>query len=548
MPPAPDLDLLLLGTGTSSSIPLVGCLTDPVGGCHCCRSTLDPSDSEGQKNRRRNTSAVLRIQPTTPGEREKVVLIDCGKTFLTSAIEHWPKHGLREIDAVILTHEHADAILGLDDLRGWTLRGAIQPSIPIYLTQDTFDGVSKAFPYLTNAGRATGGGDIPALTWHVFDPSEPFELFGIEVLPLPVHHGKFFTTPPSPYFCSGFLFGRQICYLSDVSYIPQAVWSSLASRLSLPSPPGQGEEEQGKGEEEKEEKPRLKALVIDCLRLEPFTSHFGLGQAVAAARRMGAERNYLIGFGHRTSHALWLRACTALSTSPPTRSSLPPSPTAVPQFTHPWEAYNASPDPTLEDAERFTDEALRCVESWAAWAAEDEGGRAGKEEEGEGWEGRDVWVRPACDGLVVRVRREGVRDRSIASTAARPAAPEETASKLDSGDEAVGPNPSVAMKLDEVRRHIEQLVRAEVVDDLFTAASLCLSDLIALESVPYTQKTHFFQMTRDEVLNSFKDARHPGSGAGGKSGSAEQISEALAALAQIGFHGLDENERAPEAA
>ena len=39
-------------------------------------------------------------------------------------------------------------------LTGWTLRGAIQPSIPIYLTQETFTEVSKAFPYLTNAGKA----------------------------------------------------------------------------------------------------------------------------------------------------------------------------------------------------------------------------------------------------------------------------------------------------------------------------------------------------------------------------------------------------------
>lgn len=42
----------------------------------------------------------------------------------------------------------------LENRTGWTLRGAIQPSIPIYLTQETFTEVSKAFPYLTNAGKA----------------------------------------------------------------------------------------------------------------------------------------------------------------------------------------------------------------------------------------------------------------------------------------------------------------------------------------------------------------------------------------------------------
>lgn len=71
-----DLDLIILGSGTSSSIPLVGCLTDPVGGCHCCRSTLDKSDPAAQKNVRRNTSAVVRVKAQRRGERDKVILID----------------------------------------------------------------------------------------------------------------------------------------------------------------------------------------------------------------------------------------------------------------------------------------------------------------------------------------------------------------------------------------------------------------------------------------------------------------------------------------
>ncbi|GAA6044114.1 hypothetical protein JCM8097_003217 [Rhodosporidiobolus ruineniae] len=430
----PDLDVIVLGTGTSSSIPLVGCLTDPEQGCHCCRSTLDSFNPLHLKNNRRNTSAVVRIKSQIEGERDKVILIDCGKTFLAGAQQHWPAKGLREIDAVILTHAHADAILGLDDLRGWTLRGAIQPSIPIYLTQDTFTEVSKAFPYLTNAGKATGGGDIPALTWQIFDDRTPFEVCGIEVVPLPVHHGKFFTTPPSPYFCLGFLLARQVCYLSDVSYIPEDVWSALGRYIALPSwPPisaaeNGAAEKQDAGAKEEEEKSPLKALIIDCLRLEPFTSHFGLGQAMATARRIGAEKNYLIGFGHRTSHALWLSACRALSppsSSPspsskaPRRSLLPSDPSsAVPSFPHQWAAYSGHPDPRLEDEQAWTETALQVVESWALGAAGDEGGRGGKQyaegEEGEKerdrWEG-SVWVRPAVDGMTIRVRKgEGVVD------------------------------------------------------------------------------------------------------------------------------------------
>ncbi|GAA6057190.1 hypothetical protein JCM3770_004369 [Rhodotorula araucariae] len=371
------LDIVLLGTATSSGLPAVACLTDPDAGCLCCRSTLDKSDVEAQKNVRRNTSAVIRIGQGD--HRERTILIDCGKTFYSGAIEHWPAKGLREIDAVLLTHAHADAILGLDDLRGWTLRGAIQKSIPIYLTQETYGEVSRAFPYLTNLGKATGGGDVPALTWHIIDENEPFELFGVKITPLSVHHGKFFTTPPAPYTCLGFLFDTSLAYLSDVSYIPPAIWTTIERTLA--------------GE-------TLDALVVDCLRIEPFTSHYGVGQALQTARRMRARRNYLIGFGHRTSHALWLELCEALSTTPPTRSPLPvPAGVQVPVATHQWELYNGAPVPAREDAGVFVARGLQAVEAWeAASAAEEQAGDGA------------VWVRPAVDGMTIRVGGEGRGD------------------------------------------------------------------------------------------------------------------------------------------
>lgn len=77
MAPIPDLELILLGTGTSSAVPSVGCLTSPTTGCLCCRSTLSP-DAESIKNVRRNTSAVLRI-PDKDGGRTKSLLIDVSR-------------------------------------------------------------------------------------------------------------------------------------------------------------------------------------------------------------------------------------------------------------------------------------------------------------------------------------------------------------------------------------------------------------------------------------------------------------------------------------
>ncbi|GAA5876705.1 hypothetical protein JCM1840_000767 [Sporobolomyces johnsonii] len=416
--PSAELELLLLGTGTSSALPSIGCLTSPETGCWCCRSTLT-DDKQARKNIRRNTSAVLRIpiqgeEAARTGRSERVVLIDCGKTFFTSALEHWPRKGLREIDAVILTHAHADAILGLDDLRGWTLRGHIQSSIPIYCTQETFVEIDRAFPYLTSAGKATGGGDIPALTWHIFSDSEAFELLGVRVVPLAVHHGKFFTTPPQPYFCMGFLFDARILYLSDVSSIPEEVWSQLSDELDLPrsSPSLTNGIEHLALPASKSNKPRLQALVVDCLRIEPFTSHFGLGQAVQTATRLGANKTYLIGFGHRTSHAAWLHATRlfssgARSTHPRLPRSAPsnaPAPPGIPQ----WEMYNGHPDPTREDVDVFAQRALQGI---ASWVEEEEGEAGGKpDDEGTRARGEVVWVRPAVDGMTISVGQDAVWD------------------------------------------------------------------------------------------------------------------------------------------
>lgn len=75
--PRRSLEMLLLGTGTSSALPAIGCLTSAEKGCLCCRSTLNPDDAAARKNVRRNTSAVLLIpDDARPGARDKTLLID----------------------------------------------------------------------------------------------------------------------------------------------------------------------------------------------------------------------------------------------------------------------------------------------------------------------------------------------------------------------------------------------------------------------------------------------------------------------------------------
>lgn len=122
-----------------------------------------------------------------------------------------------------------------------------------------------------------------------------------------VHHGQFFSTPPRPYFCLGFLFDNSIAYLSDVSFVPESIFALIERKCTLPlrSTLGTSATSADTGTTTLvngvqavsvggQERPRLKALVIDCLRLENHTSHFGLAQAVATARRLGVAKSYLV--------------------------------------------------------------------------------------------------------------------------------------------------------------------------------------------------------------------------------------------------------------
>ncbi|KAF8898473.1 beta-lactamase-like protein [Infundibulicybe gibba] len=320
------VELIFLGTGTSSSIPHIECLTagPDETPCKTCISTLKP---EGRKNNRRNTSIAVRMG--TKDGRKVTIVIDAGKNFQAAAMEWFPKYGLRRIDALVITHAHADAMNGLDDLRGWTLQGAIQPHIDVYVSQATFTEVQRSFPYLVAKEFASGGGDVPEFKWHIITDKVPFEITdtGIEITPFSVHHGRIFSAAPPPgyaqtptatmpstptsagiplpgrsntfengikqpqelegvihpYLCFGFKIANELVYLSDVSHIPNDAWPIISFKNS-----------QGSG--------KLPVLVLDCLGLEQHTSHFGIRQAVENARQIGATRTYLTGFGHRVTH------------------------------------------------------------------------------------------------------------------------------------------------------------------------------------------------------------------------------------------------------
>ncbi|EGZ15752.1 hypothetical protein PHYSODRAFT_262111 [Phytophthora sojae] len=245
------MDVVILGCGTSSSSPSMRCLLGK--GCYICREAQANPDS---KNRRLNPSLLIRNLQTNAN-----VLVDCGKTFREAALRIFPKIGVSAVHSVVLTHDHADACLGLDDLQEVqsleeTVDSETQEmyktppnSMKVHCCEDTSRDVRAKFPYLIQEETST-------LRLEVFEPWVPFEACGIEFLPIPVIHGAGYT---SLGFEFGHEFDTRFVYISDVSEFPEETRVYLNDTS----------------------KPPIDILMIDALYLDKRNSaHMNLMQVV----------------------------------------------------------------------------------------------------------------------------------------------------------------------------------------------------------------------------------------------------------------------------
>lgn len=255
---AEQSEILFLGTGTSEGIPRVSCLTNPLENCMVCLKATEPAN----KNRRHNTSILIR-HANDKGRFN--ILIDAGKFFYHSALKWFPTFGLRTIDAVIITHSHADAIGGLDDLRDWT--NNIQPFIPIYVAKRDFEVMKLTHYYLVDTSVVLAGAAVSELQFNIIK-EEPFIVHNLKIIPLPVWHGQ-------GYRSLGFRFG-DICYISDVSEIPEETYALLKD---------------------------CDLLILDALRPDRSSStHFGLPRALEEIRKIRPRRTLFTGMMHLMDH------------------------------------------------------------------------------------------------------------------------------------------------------------------------------------------------------------------------------------------------------
>lgn len=272
--------LIFLGTGCSSAVPNSLCLirpSDPP--CRVCSQSLS-IPPEKNPNYRCNTS--LLIDYCQHDGEHKYILIDVGKTFREQVLRWFTLYKIPQVDSIILTHEHADAVLGLDDVRAvqpYSPTNDIDPT-PVYVTQHSMESLATKFPYMVRRKLKPGQEvrRVAQFDWRIIDPDckKPFVASGLEFIPLPVMHGE-------DYVCLGFLFGKnyKVAYISDVSRI-------------LPDTEHYISRDSGW---------QLDLLILDTLyKHGSHNTHFCLPQTLDAVKRLCPKRALLIGMTHEFDH------------------------------------------------------------------------------------------------------------------------------------------------------------------------------------------------------------------------------------------------------
>lgn len=226
------VQLEFLGTGTSQGVPVIGC------NCAVCVS-MDAMDKRLRSSVFVHYNGVSLLVDTGPDMRQQLL-----------------RAGVSTFDAVLYTHEHADHIMGLDDIRA--INFINDRNMPLYTSERVERAIRSVFHYAFAEQKYPG---VPMVHFERIG-SGPFEVQGQTIIPIHAMHASMPVT--------GFRFG-DLTYLTDVKSISEAELEKVIGS---------------------------KVVVVNALRIAPHHSHLNLEEALALAGAVGAERTYFTHISH----------------------------------------------------------------------------------------------------------------------------------------------------------------------------------------------------------------------------------------------------------
>lgn len=228
------MKITFLGTGTSQGIPVIGC------DCEVCLSN-DPQD------KRLRTAAMVELGETN-------IVIDVGPDFRQQMLAN----NINKVEAVLVTHEHNDHIIGMDDVRPFNFR--YRRDMPVYCTTQVQKSLKKRFAYAFDEDPYPGA---PRFELRTISAGNSFKVGDTSILPIQVMHASM------PVL--GFRIGA-LTYLTDAKTISDEAFSQLAG---------------------------TEVLILNALRKEEHHSHLSLDQALEVIDKVQPKQAYLIHMSHR---------------------------------------------------------------------------------------------------------------------------------------------------------------------------------------------------------------------------------------------------------